>query len=311
MIVAPPVPLPPDADSQAYVTVHALLVGGLWLPYNEVFQDCINEPHTVGSEIPCFAFLITHPKYGRSLFDLGMRKHAKGWPPGVDAAVEAFDVARHCEEDVVDALRKGGVDPAEITKVIYSHLHWDHVGDPLPFKNASIVVGSDAKTLLENAYPKNPKSRIMELPAHMPADYIDFANPQQYARVAPWGPYERAVDVYSDGSFYLIDSPGHMPGHLSATARVAPDTFIFLAGDTCHNRLCFAPGERLVSEENHADIETARATVRRLVRLDTEYPNIVTIIAHDAALKEVLPFFPGPDLRQWALGEVGKRKVGA
>lgn len=66
--------LPQDADNQTYVTVHALLAGGLWLPYKEVFQDSIDEPPEVGSEIPFIAFLITHPTFGRLLFDLGMRK---------------------------------------------------------------------------------------------------------------------------------------------------------------------------------------------------------------------------------------------
>jgi hypothetical protein len=67
-------PLPPDADGQAHVTVHAILAGGLWLPYKEVFQDSLNEPTEVGSEIPFIAFLISHPTYGRTLFDLGLRK---------------------------------------------------------------------------------------------------------------------------------------------------------------------------------------------------------------------------------------------
>ena len=67
-------PLPPDKADQAYVTVHALLAGGLWLPHKDVFQDSVNEPSEVGSEIPFIAFMVTHPTHGRSLFDLGMRK---------------------------------------------------------------------------------------------------------------------------------------------------------------------------------------------------------------------------------------------
>ena len=65
---------PSDANNQAYVSVHALLVGGLWLPYREVFQDCLHEPASVGSNIPFFAFMLVHPTKGRALFDLGIRK---------------------------------------------------------------------------------------------------------------------------------------------------------------------------------------------------------------------------------------------
>ncbi|EKM53980.1 uncharacterized protein PHACADRAFT_122640 [Phanerochaete carnosa HHB-10118-sp] len=308
-------PLPPDTENQTYLTVHALLAGGLWLPYREVFQDSLHEPPEVGSDIPFIAFLITHPTHGRALFDLGMRKakqHAKGWPPALKETLDEFRVYGRCEEDIVDALRKGGVDPAEITKIIYrcvdTHLHWDHVGDPLPFTNAEIILGSDGKVLLDDAWPSNPNSPFMALPANMHADFIDFAEPKKYKRVAPWGPYERAVDLFGDGSLYLVDSPGHVPGHLAAATRVAPDSFVFLAGDTCHNRLCYAPGGRLVSELNHADIETARKTAKRLVELDVCYPNAVVVITHDSLRKEEMPFFPDSDLRGWAENEIEKRR---
>lgn len=47
----------------------------------------------------------------------------------------------------------------------------------------------------------------------------------------------RAFDFFGDGSFYLVDTPGHAMGHLSALARTttSPDTFIFLGGDLCHH----------------------------------------------------------------------------
>jgi glyoxylase-like metal-dependent hydrolase (beta-lactamase superfamily II) len=47
----------------------------------------------------------------------------------------------------------------------------------------------------------------------------------------------RALDFFGDGSFYLLDTPGHAIGHLSGLARttVNPDTFIFMGGDICHH----------------------------------------------------------------------------
>ena len=67
-------PLPPDAKAQTHVTVHAILAGGLYLPDKEVFQDSVHQPPEVGAEVPFIAFMITHPTFGRALFDLGMRK---------------------------------------------------------------------------------------------------------------------------------------------------------------------------------------------------------------------------------------------
>ncbi len=47
----------------------------------------------------------------------------------------------------------------------------------------------------------------------------------------------RAIDFFGDGSFYILDTPGHAIGHLGALARTttAPDTFIFMGGDLCHH----------------------------------------------------------------------------
>ncbi|EKM53983.1 uncharacterized protein PHACADRAFT_257520 [Phanerochaete carnosa HHB-10118-sp] len=264
-----------------------------------------------GQRFPFIAFLITHPTHGRTLFDLGMRK-----PPAVKSILDEYRVYGYCSEDIVDVLRKDGVDPAEITKIIYSHLHWDPVGDPTPFTNAEIVLGSDAKVLLEDAWPSNPDSPFMALPSNMHVDFIDFADLKKKDRqVAPWGPYERAVNSYGDGSLYLVDSPGHFPGHLAAAARVGPDSFVFLAGDTCHNRLCHSPGERLISERGHCVIalarKLARKTVKRLIELDTGYPNAGVIITHDSLRKEEMSFFPEPDLSDlgsWVENEIEQRK---
>jgi hypothetical protein len=47
----------------------------------------------------------------------------------------------------------------------------------------------------------------------------------------------RALDFFGDGSFYLLDAPGHDWGHLSGLVRTTsnPDTFIFLGGDIVHH----------------------------------------------------------------------------
>ena len=82
-------------------------------------------------------------------------------------------------------------------------------------------------------------------PAGRRAHYTHFTAARDHAQLAlaPFGPFTCAVDLYGDGSFYLVDAPGHLPGHLIAAARVAPGAFVFLGGDACHNRACYASGE--------------------------------------------------------------------
>lgn len=48
-----------------------------------------------------------------------------------------------------------------------------------------------------------------------------------------------AFDLFGDGSFYLLDTPGHCVGHLAGLARTTgqagKDTFIMMGGDLCHH----------------------------------------------------------------------------
>lgn len=191
--------------------------------------------------------------------------------------------------------------------MLTSHLHFDHTGDPTPFTNAEFTLGSDGKALLEDAYPLNPDSSVIPLPENMKANFVDFTGPKAN-KIVPFGPYERAIDYYGDGSLYLIDSPGHMLGHMTAAARIAPDSFVFLAADTCHNRLCYSPGTRLICQASYDDIDAARVTVQLLTKLNAEHKNVVVILAHERERAKEMPLFPGPNLREWALGEIEKRR---
>jgi glyoxylase-like metal-dependent hydrolase (beta-lactamase superfamily II) len=45
------------------------------------------------------------------------------------------------------------------------------------------------------------------------------------------------IDYWGDGSLFLLDSPGHMEGHLAALVRTAdsPSAYHLLAGDIAHH----------------------------------------------------------------------------
>ncbi|KAF7798135.1 hypothetical protein EIP86_009350 [Pleurotus ostreatoroseus] len=274
--------LPADRADQVYVSVKALSPGKLHLPHAWVFQDCVSQPESAGSWVPTFSFLIEHPSRGRAMFDLGLRKHAKGYPP-VDQ--ESIDVTyATCEHDAADILQSGGVDLTEIKTIIYR-----------------------GRPAARRCLPHEPGSEYQALPLSRNVTYVDFTS--SHANTSPFGPFTHAVDLYADGSLYLVDAPGHIPGHLAAAARVGPGAFVFLAGDCCHARACYDPGTRLVSEENHDDVARARETVGRLVRLNEEYGGVVVVLAHEREREAEMPMFPR-ELNGWAVEAAEtKRKV--
>jgi len=111
-------PLPPDAPSQTYVTVSAIRGGSIQLFHSDIFGDVApDEGQKQRSHVPCFAFLVDHPREGKMLFDLGLRKDGKGYPKG--AQFDADDLLAECTEDVAEQLRDGGVEPGEIRRIVY------------------------------------------------------------------------------------------------------------------------------------------------------------------------------------------------
>lgn len=75
-----------------------------------------------------------------------------------------------------------------------------------------------------------------------------------------------AIDFYGDGSFYLLDSPGHAVGHMSALARTTPAgtedgkpaTFILLGGDIAHHAGEFRPSPYMPMPETLEGIRDPR-----------------------------------------------------
>jgi hypothetical protein len=53
----------------------------------------------------------------------------------------------------------------------------------------------------------------------------------------------RGYDYFGDGSFYLVNAPGHSIGHICGIARTTsnPDTFVFMGADACHHNGEFRP----------------------------------------------------------------------
>ena len=144
-----------------------------------------------------------------------------------------------------------------LTTTYHSHYHWDHTGDPSTFPpSTSLLVGPGFKENLTPSYPTNPSSSIRDSDyANRTLTEIDFSSSPLKIGQFP------AYDFFSDGSLYLLSSPGHAIGHMCALARTttytpadgndndtpsernesAQDTFIFMGGDCAHHGGEFRP----------------------------------------------------------------------
>jgi hypothetical protein len=109
----------------------------------------------------------------------------------------------------------------------------------------------------------------------------------------PLGPFKAAYGFFGDGSFFLVDAPGHCEGNLVGRARVKTKTgrikWAFLGGD-CFHSVHFAQcpeapfGKRFKvtsTDSYHEDEGGARDYIRRTAELKKREGNDALIwIAH-------------------------------
>ncbi|CAI0645418.1 unnamed protein product [Colletotrichum noveboracense] len=241
-------------------------------------------------QCPAYVFLVEHPSSGRKLlFDLGVRKDFENLAPPIQKWFKESGTTCSVDKDVRDILEEGGIQPDEIEGIIWSHWHWDHIGDPSRFpKSTTLIVGPSFKKILTPGYPTNPGALLLD------SDFsgrelreLSFA--ESSIRVGSFP----AIDYFGDGSFYILDAPGHTVGHVNALARVTtnPDSFILMGADTCHHNTTkpfygvHRPGMLF------GDPDAAEETVDRIIEADGS-GNTLAVIAHDSHLKDVIKIFP-------------------
>ncbi|KAK3402406.1 beta-lactamase-like protein [Sordaria brevicollis] len=245
----PPTPnlsLPPSPSGGATVTVSII---NTTATIHGVPARAFVSPPQPGHDYlaaPIFAFLIQHPTTNRSLlFDNGLRKDTENMPPALLHHFKEINWTLSAQKNVADILKENGFDTKKIEAVVWSHYHFDHTGDVTTLgPQASLIVGPGFKAGLLPGYPSNPDSPILE------SDYegrelieVDFTPAATDGKSWPRlkiGQFP-AIDYFSDGSFYLLDAPGHAIGHMCGLARVTSvekdgyDSFICLGGDAVHH----------------------------------------------------------------------------
>ncbi|KAF7349268.1 Metallo-beta-lactamase superfamily protein [Mycena sanguinolenta] len=189
---------------------------------------------------PMFAFLVENTTTKqRVLFDLGPRKDLENGAPSVAAGVKAGTMSMPVSKDISEQLAEDGVELESISAVIWSHSHLDHTGDMSKFPASTELVFS--KDLSTETHESNPHSHILASDlAGRKLTRLDF-NIESSLVIGTL----KALDFFGDGSFYLLDVPGHQSGHVCGLARVTPTSFVLMGADTCHHAGLLRPTSKL------------------------------------------------------------------
>ena len=202
------------------------------------------------------------------------------------------------EKDVATILKENGVDVdgGAIDSIIWSHHHWDHTGDPSTFPSSTeLVVGPGFEKAHLPGYPKRQDATLLETDFEgRKLREVDFQKESNGLKIGRFN----AFDYFGDGSFYLLDTPGHTIGHICGFARTStsPDTFIFMGGDASHHGGEFRPTEYLPipSEIKPSPLKRFRSIcpghllqeIHRDGKADKPFYDVTESFAHDKKLAD-------------------------
>ncbi|KAJ7815495.1 hypothetical protein B0H14DRAFT_3476122 [Mycena olivaceomarginata] len=317
--------------SNAIVEVKAFNVANVTTTLPGVLLQPVLPGHDT-IRIPLHAFLIEHSaSKKRFMFDIGMRNDPLNLPPSVASLFQSGVYSGDPFKDITELLEEGGVPLESIETIIWSHSHFDHIGDMSKWPNTTnLVIGPGTNRSL---YPEFPDSTLQasDFAGHNVTE-LNFDNTNLTFSGLP------AIDYFGDGSFYLLNTPGHVIGHITALARVTPSTFVVLGADTCHHAGQLRPRPKfqatypcpadllaqtrasvstdyfwspdshagafdmlsreqpllsIVDQPNSGDADpvAGRVSLDKIAGFDAD-EDFFVVLAHDQSLIGVLPYFP-------------------
>ncbi|KAH8834701.1 beta-lactamase-like protein [Flagelloscypha sp. PMI_526] len=176
-----------------------------------------------------YSYLISNERKNKKiLFDLGPRKDLENLSPAVKALLEGFEF--NAPKDITELLHDAETPLDAINAVIFSHVHFDHVGDMSLFPSSTeLVIGPGTVRDVYNPI-SNPNGTLLATDfANRTVTELDFTG--STTKIGGFA----AFDYFKDGSLYILEVPGHLPGHITALLRVHPTSFVFLSADTFHH----------------------------------------------------------------------------
>lgn len=188
------------------------------------------------ADFPSIVGLVRHPSEGLVLFDTGYdAAFMEATRPFPERLYRWATPISFAEADGVAAwLARLGHVPADVSHVVLSHFHGDHVSGLHRFPHAKLHC-SEAGLARLGEGSRLARTRRGLLPALVPADAASRASFFERGRRVPlppeYAPFAEGVDVLGDGSLLALPLPGHCPGHWGLALRLDDDRRVLMAAD--------------------------------------------------------------------------------
>ncbi len=182
--------------------------------------------------LPIHAWAIEHEE-GVIVVDTG----ESGSPtPGLPHPYAALNVRFRVQpqDEIGPQLERLGIKPADVRRVVMTHLHTDHDGGIRHFADAEFLVAPG-----EYAEASGLMGRLRGyVPQRWPTDWKPRL---MHLEPEPFGTFSHSQRLTRAGDVVIVSTPGHTAHHRSVIAQDGETSF-FLAGDTSYTQQAMLEG---------------------------------------------------------------------
>lgn len=191
-------------------------------------------------DFPALCALIRHPERGWILYDTGYSEHffsaTEPWPERLYRNILPANLPP--TEALSCQLAQFGIAAEDISLVIISHYHGDHIAGLRDFPNARFVaLGADTRRLQMLQGKRLRSTMKAQLHSLLPPDFFPrlvAADDSVSRRLPAWmAPFVHGFDLLGDGSLLAVPLPGHSDGQLGLFIPDADGRAVFLLADSC------------------------------------------------------------------------------
>lgn len=247
-------------------------------------------------EFPSYCALLRHPTQGWMLYDTGYSRHfldaTTGFPERLYGSL--LPVQLPAEQCLPAQLAARGIRCEEISRIIVSHYHGDHVAGLRDFPQARfIALRAESEHLLALRGRRWRATLQGRLPSLLPEDFaarLEQADDCPQRALPPWmAPFSDGFDLLGDGSLLGVALPGHSHGQLGLCIADGDGRPLLLAADACYSLPACRDGRLPPAATlwfSSSGVRAYRQTFAALGTLARREPSLLILPSHCAAAAE-------------------------